>query len=71
MWKELHVRGCWSLRRLARLQNQPQAVKVNGENRCWSNLQWSSPSHRDNYEPNLPPKFASFSERMEVTSYLR
>jgi hypothetical protein len=28
MWKELHVRGCWSLRRLPRLQDQPQVVKV-------------------------------------------
>jgi hypothetical protein len=71
MWKELHVRGCWSLRRLPRLQDQSQAVKVNGESRWWSNLQWGSPSHHNNYEPKLPRKFASFNERAAVTSYLR
>jgi hypothetical protein len=71
MWKELHVRGCWSLRRLPRLQDQPQVVKVNGESRWWSNLQWGSPSNYNNYDPKLPPKFASFDERAGVTSYLR
>jgi hypothetical protein len=71
MWKELHIRGCWSLGRLPRLQDQSQAVKVNGESRWWSNLQWGSQSHHDNYEPKLPPKFACFDERTEVTSYLR
>uniref|UniRef100_A0A8R7JVK5 Disease resistance protein At4g27190-like leucine-rich repeats domain-containing protein n=2 Tax=Triticum urartu TaxID=4572 RepID=A0A8R7JVK5_TRIUA len=31
VWKELHIRGCWSLRRLPRLQGrQPETVKVNG-----------------------------------------
>jgi hypothetical protein len=71
MWKELHVRGCWSLRRLPQLQDQPQVVKVNGESRWWSNLQWGSPSNYNNYDPKLPPKFASFDERAGVTSYLR
>jgi hypothetical protein len=31
-WEELHVRGCWSLRRLPRFRRQPdKAVKVSGE----------------------------------------
>ncbi|CAM0958573.1 unnamed protein product [Alopecurus aequalis] len=71
MWKELHIRGCWSLRRLPRLQDQLKTVKVNGERSWWSKLQWGSPSHRDGYEPKLPPKFASLDERAGVTSYLR
>jgi Leucine-rich repeat (LRR) protein len=71
MWKELHIRGCWSLRCLPHLQDQLHVLKVNGESRWWSNLQWGSSSHRGSYEPKLPPKFASFDERMEVTSYLR
>ncbi|CAM0958570.1 unnamed protein product [Alopecurus aequalis] len=71
MWKELHVRGCWSLGRIPRLHDQSKKVKVNGERSWWSNLQWGSPLHRDSYEPKLPPKFASFNERAVVTSYLR
>ncbi|KAF6992910.1 hypothetical protein CFC21_009863 [Triticum aestivum] len=39
MWKELHIRGCWSLRRLPRLQGRkPGMVKVNGERTWWSKL---------------------------------
>ncbi|KAM0880834.1 hypothetical protein ACQ4PT_033308 [Festuca glaucescens] len=71
MWKELHVRGCWSLRCLPHLHDQLNPVKVNGERSWWSKLRWGSLSHRDSYEPKLPPKFASFDERAGVTSYLR
>ncbi|KAI5021237.1 hypothetical protein ZWY2020_055082 [Hordeum vulgare] len=72
VWNELHVRGCWSLRRLPRLLGrQPETVKVNGERSWWSKLQWGSPLHRDNYDPKLPPEFASFDERAEMSSYLR
>ncbi|KAE8802064.1 putative disease resistance protein [Hordeum vulgare] len=72
VWKELHVRGCWSLRRLPLLEGlQPETVKVNGERSWWSKLQWGSPLHRDNYDPKLPPEFASFDERAEMSSYLR
>uniref|UniRef100_A0ACD5TZ42 Uncharacterized protein n=1 Tax=Avena sativa TaxID=4498 RepID=A0ACD5TZ42_AVESA len=71
MWKELHIRGCWSLRRLPRLHDQRETVKVNGEWRWWNKLKWGSPLHRNNYEPKLPPKFSSFIEHAEVTSYLR
>ncbi|CAM0958611.1 unnamed protein product [Alopecurus aequalis] len=71
MWKELHVRGCWSLQRLPRIQYQQEMVKVDGERRWWNKLQWGSTSHRKNYKPKLPPKFASFDERAGVTSYLR
>ncbi|TVU14682.1 hypothetical protein EJB05_38166, partial [Eragrostis curvula] len=42
-WKELHVRGCWSLRRLPRLNQQPdkmEGVKVSGERAWWQNLRW-------------------------------
>uniref|UniRef100_A0ACD5W840 Uncharacterized protein n=1 Tax=Avena sativa TaxID=4498 RepID=A0ACD5W840_AVESA len=71
MWKELHIRGCWSLRRLPRLQDQLKLVKVSGERSWWNKLQWDSPSHCESYEPKLPPAFASFDKRVEVTSYLR
>uniref|UniRef100_A0ACD5TYQ7 Uncharacterized protein n=1 Tax=Avena sativa TaxID=4498 RepID=A0ACD5TYQ7_AVESA len=71
MWKELHIRGCWSLQHLPRLCGPQQMVKVNGERRWWSKLQWGSPGDCYSYEPKLPPKFASFNERTEVTSYLR
>ncbi|KAM3399617.1 hypothetical protein ACQJBY_004806 [Aegilops geniculata] len=72
VWKELQVRGCWNLRRLPRLQEgQPKMVKVNGERSWWRKLQWGSLLHRDNYEPKLPPKFASFNKRAEMSSYLR
>ncbi|CAM0958569.1 unnamed protein product [Alopecurus aequalis] len=71
MWKELHIRGCWSLRRLPQLQDQPEKVKVDGERSWWSKLLWGPPSHNDNYEAKLPPKFASSDERAKVTSYLR
>ncbi|KAM3399637.1 hypothetical protein ACQJBY_004821 [Aegilops geniculata] len=72
MWKELHIRGCWSLRRLPRLQGrQPETVKVNGERSWWSKLQWGSPLHRESYDPKLPLEFASFDERAEMSSYLR
>uniref|UniRef100_A0A8I6W3Q0 Disease resistance protein At4g27190-like leucine-rich repeats domain-containing protein n=2 Tax=Hordeum vulgare subsp. vulgare TaxID=112509 RepID=A0A8I6W3Q0_HORVV len=72
VWKDLHVRGCWSLRRLPLLEGlQPEIVKVNGERSWWSKLQWGSPLHRDNYDPKLPPEFASFDERAEMSSYLR
>ncbi|XP_044953889.1 uncharacterized protein LOC123404039 [Hordeum vulgare subsp. vulgare] len=72
VWKELHVRGCWSLRHLPRLQGrQLEAVKVNGERSWWSKLQWGSPLHLDSYDPKLPPEFASFDECAEMSSYLR
>ncbi|VAH12436.1 unnamed protein product [Triticum turgidum subsp. durum] len=72
MWKELHVRGCWSIQRLPHLHGrQLERVKVNGERSWWSKLQWSSPLHRDSYDPKLPPEFASFDEQAEMSSYLR
>ncbi|XP_044447725.1 uncharacterized protein [Triticum aestivum] len=72
VWKELHIRGCWSLRRLPLLEGrQPETVKVNGERSWWSKLQWGLPPHRDGYDPKLPPEFASFDERAEMSSYLR
>uniref|UniRef100_A0ACD5TY98 Uncharacterized protein n=1 Tax=Avena sativa TaxID=4498 RepID=A0ACD5TY98_AVESA len=71
MWKELHIRGCWSLRRLPRLQDQLKMVKVSGERSWWNKLRWDSPSHCKSYVPKIPPAFASFDERVEVTSYLR
>ncbi|XP_051223820.1 uncharacterized protein [Lolium perenne] len=71
MWKELHVRGCWSFRCLPHLHGQLKTVKVNGERSWWSKLRWGSLSHRNSYEPKLPPEFASFDERAGVTSYLR
>ncbi|KAF6981831.1 hypothetical protein CFC21_000284 [Triticum aestivum] len=72
VWKELHIRGCWSLRCLPRLQGrQPETVKVNGERSWWSKLQWGSPLHRNSYDPKLPPQVASFDERAEMSSYLR
>ncbi|XP_051223829.2 uncharacterized protein [Lolium perenne] len=73
MWKELHVRGCWSFRCLPHLHGQLKTVKVNGERSWWSKLRWGwgSLSHRDSYKPKLPLKFASFDECAGVTSYLR
>ncbi|KAF6987258.1 hypothetical protein CFC21_004916 [Triticum aestivum] len=72
VWKELHIRGCWSLRRLPLLEGcQPETVKVNGERSWWSKLQWGSPLHHDSYNPKLPPEFASFDECAEMSSYLR
>ncbi|XP_044953877.1 uncharacterized protein LOC123404030 [Hordeum vulgare subsp. vulgare] len=72
VWNELHVRGCWSLRRLPRLQGrQPKTMKVNGERSWWRKLEWGSPLHRNSYDPKLPPEFASFDERAEMSSYLR
>jgi hypothetical protein len=71
MWKELHVRGCWNLRGLPRLQDRPEKVQVNGERSWWNKLQRGSPSYHDSYEPKLPPKFASFKECVGVSSYLR
>ncbi|OQU81462.1 uncharacterized protein LOC8072057 isoform X2 [Sorghum bicolor] len=76
-WKELHVRGCWSLRRLPRFRQQPdKAVEVSGEPAWWSKLRWDqdgdAPLHRDCYEPRLPPVFASHPERpVVIESYLR
>ncbi|KAJ1270805.1 hypothetical protein BS78_06G079200 [Paspalum vaginatum] len=80
-WEELHVRGCWSLRRLPRLHQQPdnKAVKVSGERAWWAKLRWDddkdnddgAPSHRGSYEPRLPPASASVRERVVIKSYLR
>ncbi|KAF8715453.1 hypothetical protein HU200_027104 [Digitaria exilis] len=73
MWEELHVRGCWSLRHLPRLKQQPdkQAVKVSGERAWWTKLRWASPSHRGSYEPRFPLASTSFRERVIIKSYLR
>ncbi|CAL5032341.1 unnamed protein product [Urochloa decumbens] len=75
-WEELHVRGCWSLRRLPRLDKQPanKAVKVSGERAWWSKLRWDddgAPSHSGSYEPRLPPASASIRERVVIRTYLR
>ncbi|TVU14688.1 hypothetical protein EJB05_38172, partial [Eragrostis curvula] len=78
-WEELHVRGCWSLRRLPRLNQQPgkmAGVKVSGERAWWQNLQWDQEDggtslHRDSYQPVLPRASASFHERVVIKSYLR
>jgi hypothetical protein len=76
-WEELHVRGCWSLRRLPRFRQQPdKAVEVSGERAWWSKLRWDqdgdAPLHRDCYEPRLPPVLASRPERpVVIESYLR
>ncbi|TVU14677.1 hypothetical protein EJB05_38161, partial [Eragrostis curvula] len=79
-WKELHVRGCWSLRRLPRLNQRPDkmaAVKVSGERAWWRNLQWDRQEddgaslHRGSYQPVLPRASASFHERVVIKSYLR
>uniref|UniRef100_A0A0E0KQ32 Disease resistance protein At4g27190-like leucine-rich repeats domain-containing protein n=1 Tax=Oryza punctata TaxID=4537 RepID=A0A0E0KQ32_ORYPU len=76
VWKELHVRGCRSLRRLPRLRQEhpSQAVEVSGERAWWEKLIWdddSSTMHRGSYQPKLPPPFASSNERAPVTSYIR
>ncbi|CAL5027718.1 unnamed protein product [Urochloa decumbens] len=74
-WEELHVRGCWSLRRLPRLDEQPaKAVKVSGEQAWWTKLRWDddgAPSHSGSYEPKLPPTSASIRERVVIKTYLR
>ncbi|CAN6248449.1 unnamed protein product [Urochloa humidicola] len=78
-WEELHVRGCWSLRRLPRLRQQPAnklAVKVSGERAWWNKLRWDrddhrTPSHRGSYEPRLPPASTSIRERVVIRTYLR
>jgi hypothetical protein len=74
-WEELHVRGCWSLRRLPRFRRrQPdKAVKVSGERAWWDKLcwDWDWDDHAGSYKPMLPPAFASRSERVVIQSYLR
>jgi hypothetical protein len=75
-WEELHVRGCWSLRRLPRFRRQPdKAVQVSGERAWWAKLRWhqdnDAPPHRDSYAPRLAPTFASHRERVIIESYLR
>ncbi|GJN27751.1 hypothetical protein PR202_gb15799 [Eleusine coracana subsp. coracana] len=74
-WEELHVRGCWSLRRLPRLrQRSKQSVEVSGERDWWANLRWDrdgSILHRGGYQPVLPPASASFRDRVVIKSYLR
>ncbi|CAL5032343.1 unnamed protein product [Urochloa decumbens] len=68
-WEELHVRGCWSLRRLPRLDKQPaKAVKVSGERAWWSKLRWDDDG---SYEPRLPPASASIRKRVVIRTYLR
>ncbi|XP_039821363.1 uncharacterized protein LOC120683351 [Panicum virgatum] len=84
-WEELHVRGCWSLRRLPRLINRrrpgrarvggaprpgKKVVTVSGERAWWTKLRWDD-SHRKSYEPRLPPASASIRERVIIKSYLR
>ena len=75
-WEELHVRGCWSLRRLPRLDQRPgkKAVAVSGERAWWTKLRWDDQqdgSHRGSYEPRLPPASASIRERVVNKTYLR
>jgi len=75
-WEELHVRGCWSLRRLPRLIDRrpgKKAVTVSGERAWWTKLRWDDrdDSHRGSYEPRLPPASASIRERVIIKSYLR
>ncbi|PVH35237.1 LOW QUALITY PROTEIN: hypothetical protein PAHAL_7G133700 [Panicum hallii] len=73
-WEELHVRGCWSLRRLPRLDQRPgkKAVTVSGERAWWTKLRWDRHnSHRGSYEPRLPPASASIRERVVIKTYLR
>jgi len=75
-WEELHVRGCWSLRRLPRLIDRrpgKKAVTVSGERAWWTKLRWDDrdDSHRGIYEPRLPPASASIRERVIIKSYLR
>uniref|UniRef100_A0A0E0DDJ8 Disease resistance protein At4g27190-like leucine-rich repeats domain-containing protein n=1 Tax=Oryza meridionalis TaxID=40149 RepID=A0A0E0DDJ8_9ORYZ len=75
-WKELHVRGCWSLRRLPLLsrEHSSRAVEVSGERAWWEKLIWdddSSTMHSAGYKSKLPLPFASFNERAPVMSYLR
>uniref|UniRef100_A0A0D9ZK98 NB-ARC domain-containing protein n=1 Tax=Oryza glumipatula TaxID=40148 RepID=A0A0D9ZK98_9ORYZ len=75
-WKELHVRGCWSLRRLPLLsrEHSSQAVEVSGERAWWRKLIWdddSSTMHSASYKSKLPLPFASFNKRAPVVSYLR
>ncbi|TVU14711.1 hypothetical protein EJB05_38197, partial [Eragrostis curvula] len=78
-WEELHVRGCWSLRRLPRLTKRPDkmaGVKVSGERAWWQNLRRDQEDdgtslHHDSYQPVLPRASASFRERAVIKSYLR
>ena len=72
-WEELHVRGCWSLRRLPRLIDRrpgKKAVTVSGERAWWTKLRWDD-SHRKSYEPRLSPASASNRERVIIKTYLR
>ncbi|XP_039821996.1 uncharacterized protein LOC120683978 [Panicum virgatum] len=72
-WEELHVRGCWSLRRLPRLIDRrpgKKAVMVSGERAWWTKLRWDD-SHRKSYEPRLPPASASIRECVIIKTYLR
>ncbi|CAL5067516.1 unnamed protein product [Urochloa decumbens] len=76
VWEELHVRGCWSLRRLPRLRRQPAktVVKVSGERAWWTKLRWDddgAPSHSGSYKHQLPPASASIRERVVISTYLR
>ncbi|XP_039818561.1 uncharacterized protein LOC120681083 [Panicum virgatum] len=75
-WEELHVRGCWSLRRLPRLIDRrpgKKAVTVSGERAWWTKLRWDGrdDSHCESYEPRLPPASASIRERVIIKTYLR
>ena len=75
-WEELHVRGCWSLRRLPRLIDRrpgKKAVTVSGERAWWTKLRWDDrdDSHCESYEPRLPPASASIRERVIIKTYLR
>jgi hypothetical protein len=76
-WEEFQVRGCWSLRRLPRLHQQPdKAVKVSGEQAWWAKLLWDDQGdgahhHRSVYKPSLPPAFTFVHERFVIKSYLR
>jgi hypothetical protein len=74
-WEELHVRGCWSLCRLPRLDQRPgkKVVTVSGERAWWTKLRWDGRdySHRGSYEPRLPPASASIRERVVIKTYLR
>ncbi|RLM74327.1 hypothetical protein C2845_PM15G07070 [Panicum miliaceum] len=74
-WEELHVRGCWSLRRLPCLDQRAgkKAVTVSGERAWWTKLRWvdRDDSHRGSYEPRLPPASASIRERVVIKTYLR
>ncbi|KAG2571861.1 hypothetical protein PVAP13_7KG122306 [Panicum virgatum] len=74
-WEELHVRGCWSLRRLPHLDRRQgkKAVAVSGERAWWTKLRWDGrdDSHRGSYEPRLPRASASIRKRVVIKTYLR